>query len=43
MYLVAEEAECLDIREILPIGRVDLVAIERIPLDDREGECEDKE
>ena len=43
LYLVVEEAERLDIRETLPEGRIDIVAVQRVSLDHRECECEDKD
>ncbi len=43
LYLVVEESERLDVRYILPESRVDVVGVQCVSLDDREGEREDEE
>ncbi len=42
LHLIAEEAECLNIRQVLPEGRIHLVGVQDVSLDDGKGECKDE-
>ena len=42
LNLVVEEAECFDVGEVLPEGRVDSVGVDGVALDGGEGESEDE-